>query len=317
MRNKSLQNKKYKKLKWKYSIIAEIHSPDGEGHCLNKLDSKMKLKNNLSDIYLENMAENKISVIIKFQTGKNFMTNDDHIMRNNVEQYAEKLFNKFKYSLKLKNYNLDNVESKNLKCLNCKGKMSRTTAYFASACSILGVTRLISDIKLKQINELYNESEFEQLIKIADGDVCLTQNEQFQHSFIDCWIKFNSVYNPARYLYGDKSLLNSYVESLNKVEINVLLKRNKILIDLLSRSDIKNHNDNFSEKLKSMLHKKNKKNIIKATMMCIYQCRNELIHNGVTNFKDFKKLSKFLFDILYLNQLIKYDKNGIVTYFER
>ena len=52
-------------------------------------------------------------------------------------------------------------------------------------------------------------------------------------------------------------------------------------------------------------------------MLCVYKCRNELFHNGNSNFKNYEKLSSFLFDIIYLEQLVKYNEINIVTFFNR
>ena len=305
-------------LYWEYPFTTCITSPEDDGYHRNNLESDMLLndKNN-NKIELKNMEKDKIFGILTFKTGGEYINHNNSIMREDVIKYAESnIFKKFKYSLNLLSYNLSETTFGEIKCLNANGRNYLITKYSASAIRILGKTQTISNEKFKNINELFNAIDFNTLIKINDGDIGLTQNERFQDFFIKCWIKFNSIYNTKALPNSDKKLLLSFTHNLNKTEFSILYNRNKELIHLLSESNICDKNKKLSEQLKLALNN-DKSKIIKYTMLCVYKCRNELFHNGNSNFENYEKLSSFLFDIIYIEQLVKYNKINIVTFFNR
>ena len=304
-------------LYWRYPFTTYITFLEGDGHHRNKLESDMILndKNN-NKIELKNVGKDKISGILTFQTDGKYIDNNS-IVRQDVIKYAESnIFKKFECSLNLLGYNLSETTFGEIKCLNANGRKYLIYKEFPFAFSILGKTQIISNEKFKNINKLFDVTDFNTLVKINNGDIGLTQNEQFQNFFIKCWIKFNSIYNAKAIPNRDKKLLLSFIHKLNKTEFFILYNRNKELIHLLSKSNICDKNKKLSEELKLALNN-NESKIIECAILCVYKCRNELFHNGNSNFKNYKKLSSFLFDIIYLEQLVKYDKINIMTPFNR
>ena len=213
-------------------------------------------------------------------------------------------------------YDLSETTFEEIKCLNRNGRNYLIETHFTPTLRLFGKTQIIPNKEFKNINKLFNTADFNTLVKISDGDVGLTQNERFQDFFIKCWIKFNSIYNAKALPNNDKKLLLLFIHKLNKTEFSILYNRNKELIHLLSESDICDKNKKLSEQLKLALNDDESK-IIEYVMLCVYKCRNELFHNGNSNFKNYEKLSSFLFDIIYLEQLVKYNEINIVTFFNR
>ena len=300
---------------WVYPFTTYITFLEGDGYHRNKLESDITLNdNNNNKIELKNMGQDKISGILTFQTDRKYINDDNLIMRGDVIKHAESnIFKKFEHSLNLLGYNLSETTFEKIKCLNANGRHYLVKNYSASAVRILGKTQTITNEKFKNINTLFNATNFNILVKLNDVDIDLTQNEQFQDFFIKYWIKFNSIYNIKSVPNNDKQILLSFIHKLNKTEFSILYNRNKKLIYLLSESNICNKNDKLSKQLKLALNGDESK-IIEYTMLCVYQCRNELFHSGNSNFKNFKELCSFLFDVIYLEQFYLQSYNELQCY---
>ena len=86
-------------LYWEYPFTTCITFPEGNFWHRNKLESDILLndKNN-SKIKLKNMAQDKISGILTFQTGGEYIDDNNLIMYNDVIKYAESnILKNFKY----------------------------------------------------------------------------------------------------------------------------------------------------------------------------------------------------------------------------
>ena len=102
--------------------------------------------------------------------------------------------------------------------------------------------------------------------------------------------------------------INDYIDCLDDKTIGSLIERNGTLFKSLSECEIKKYSKkgeevNISEKLKKAIEDGKKEDTVKEATSCVYQIRNGLVHSNEQIFKDLRRPTNFVFDLIYVEQI--------------
>lgn len=301
-------------LEWIYPFKTIIYSRD-ELH-RNRLSSAITIKDKNSVICLRNIDNDEVTGYLKFTVDPSIDS------MNEIENTAKSLFTKFENSILLKGLVLKKTQFGKLKCTNCQGRTFRVSSTTTIKYNIEGETKTISENERQQIDKFFNEIESDQkLLEIANDVGSQEKIRKDIGNFVWCWISFNRIYNPNQIRDNEWTQIKNYIDDLSAAKINSLINRNNALFTLLSKSNIERITQrgtkiDASNELENAIKNGNKKDIIKKSIDCVYQLRNELFHYGRLNFQDLPRLTNFVFDLVYLDQIIQYGENAVTSFYD-
>jgi len=301
-------------LEWIYPFKTIIYSRD-ELH-RNRLSSAITIKDKNSVICLRNIDNDEVTGYLKFTVDPSIDS------MNEIENTAKSLFTKFENSILLKGLVLKKTQFGKLKCMNCQGRTFRVSSITTIKYNIEGKTKTISENERQQIDKFFNEIESDQkLLEMANDVGGQEKIRKDIGNFVWYWISFNRIYNPNQIRDNEWTQIKNYIDNLSAAKINSLINRNNALFTLLSKSNIERITQrgtkiDVSNELENAIKNGNKKDIIKKSIDCVYQLRNELFHYGRLNFQDLPRLTNFVFDLVYLDQIIQYGENAVTSFYD-
>ena len=208
-----------------------------------------------------------------------------------------------------------------LKCINPQGKMLTTSTTYDIRYTIEGTTKLIPENMMLQVNEIFKEiGSNGKLSKIACDIKKREGLDRDVGHFISYWIQFNKHYSSKTIRDKKKRTeqewnkmyecqkINDYIDCLDDKAIGSLIERNDTLFKSLSECEIKKYlkngeEVNISEKLKKAIEDGKKEDTVKEATSCVYQIRNRLVHSNEQIFKDLRKPTNFVFELIYVEQI--------------
>jgi len=299
-------------LEWVWPFKTIIYSRDQLHR--NRLSSAGTAEDQKSIVCLRNIDGDEVAGYLKFKV------NSDVDSMNEIGDTAKSLFTKFENSMLLKGFVLKKTEFGELKCVNCQGKSFSLYSELTATWNVEGKTKSISKNDIQQIATFFNDIETDpKLLEMANDIKSQEKIRRDVGNFVWCWILFNKIYNPYQRRGKEWELIKCHVNGLD-AGIDSLINRNSALFDLLSRYGVErttgNRAVNISNELEKAIQDGRKKDIVIKSIDCVYQLRNRLFHYGELDFKDLPRLTNFVFDLVYLDQIVRYGENAVTSFYD-
>ena len=303
---------------WVLPINAILYSRD-RLHRI-KLERPLTFENNPDAgceyvICIRSIEEDKIGGSVTFKM------NDDNFCMNKIEDKGKSIFNTFLNSLVLKGYTCQELSYGELKCINCvKGKIWTVSKSVDSSFKKEGRSCNLPKEDYSDIQDISKNLTSEELTALSDSFKGNRKQSSFLIvEFISLWIEFNDLYNSANGKGKEMCRAAKYLKKFTDDDHKILFERNRDIIVILSELDLHSQNkqENYSKSLLESLATPERSHykIIYDAICCVYAIRNSIFHSNKApnNFKCWKLLNNFLFDIVHHEQICRLYKFGIST----
>jgi len=300
-------------LEWIYPFKTIIYSRDQLHR--NRLISAGTAEDQKSIVCIRNIDNDGVAGYLKFKV------NSDTDSMNEIENIAKSLFTKFENSISLKGLVLKKTEFGEPKCMNCQGRSFSLYSELTATRNDEDETKSISKNDIQQIATFFNDIETDpKLLEMANDIKSQEKIRRKIGNFVWYWILFNKAYNKRKISGAEWKRIQCHINTLADTEIDCLIKRNSTLFSLLSKSGItrttRNETVNISDELADAIRSGLKRCIVSKSIDCVYQLRNKLFHSGEPDFEDLPRLTNFVFDLVYLDQIMKYGENAVTSFYD-
>ena len=306
---------------WTCDFKTTIHSLGNTVLYKNRLESPLTLKNGIGEITLENNGDDdQTRGRMKFcvESGKTVRMEDFprpmdkappslHGGGNTVRINEDfPLFKCLVNSMLLMGLILHDTKFGDPRCISCE------PAYYSRSLPptliIIEDKTIISSDRAAQISNLFVRMKDEpKLMELVD-EIMEIGTSQNIGSFFSAWTKFNKIYRPDPNHRGksDIDMIRNYVDNLHDMKIKILHARNADLFTCLAEHNIcsRYKRKNYSSSLRTAMNGGCEKEIVNHALKCVYELRNEIFHEGRTNFNHILDATSFVLDLVYLDVLV-------------
>ncbi len=180
------------------------------------------------------------------------------------------------------------------------GKFHTTFDFHIKGHVITPHAPILSDNEVHSVEDIYSKVSankqkgiLEYILKINN-----IETKRDVEQFFYQWVSFNIIYNKLASTDNNKTGIKHFSQKYpDNDQLKRILTNHEKLVKKLAKENWKDRSENLSNELRNAFRQKNERDVWKYTLLCMYQIRNELFHQG-KEYHNLKPIIELMKDVV-------------------